>query len=137
MDLVAFGASPPSRQNPIKQTLPAREDDEPVRGNHDGRGCTEAMHWRTRCIDAATVACRHGIDPVLIHIAIERLDPAARVGKADRIAPPGGVGKRRDDNDIGARVEPAVVGDDSVLVMDVESTHVVAAQGGLIPTEAD
>ena len=28
-------------------------------------------------------------------------------------------------------------GNDSVLVMDVESIHVVAAQGGLIPTEAD
>ena len=56
MDLVAFGASPPSRQNPIKQTLPAREDDEPVRGNHDGRGCAEAMHRRTRRIDAAAVA---------------------------------------------------------------------------------
>jgi hypothetical protein len=94
------------------------------------------MHWWTRCIDAAAVAGRHGIDPVLIHIAIERLDPAARVGEADRIAPPGGVGKRRDDDDIGARVELAVVGDDSVLVVDVESTH-VAAQGGLIPTEAD
>jgi hypothetical protein len=69
--------------------------------------------------------------------AIKRLNPAARVGEADRIAPPGGVGKRRDDDDIGARVEPAVVGDDSVLVVDVESTHIVAAQGGLIPTEAD
>lgn len=99
-----------------------------IRWDHDIRRRGEAVCRATVGIDCSSIPGDDRIDPVVIHIAIKDLEPAAATRKADVAAPPGVVVETGDHDDIPALTfDPAVIGDDTVRVVDMESTHRIAA----------
>jgi len=109
-----------------------------VRGDHDIRRCRKAVCRTTVGIDGSSIPRSDRIHPVVIDIAVKDLEPVAATRESDVVVPPGVVVETRHHDDVPALTfDPAVIGDETVGVVDVESTHRIAAQSRLTPTQAD
>ena len=98
----------------------------------------EAVCRATVGIDCSSIPGDDRIHLVVIDIAVKDLEPSAATREADVVVPPGVVVETGYDDDVPALTfDPALIGDDTVGVVDVEGTHRIAAQRGLAPTQAD
>ena len=90
------------------------------------------------CGDAAAVAGCYWVHEIVVDVAVEDFGPGAGDWESDVVVVPGGFGERGHYDDILSRAfQPAVIGDHAVRVVDVEWIYVVAAQGWMIPAQAD
>src|SRR5208283_1641990 len=89
----------------------SRENDETICRNDNAGGSLQTMHGGSGCRDASVVTCNHGINPVVVNIAVEDLRPLARPGETHGVVVPGGFGKRGDNNHVLASAfQPAMKG---------------------------
>src|SRR5262245_54054432 len=89
--------------------------------NHYRGGLAEAVARRAGGDDRAAVAGRKRIDPVVVDVAVEDLEPLAGTGKPKVVRPPRGLTQCGDDDDVrGAAVDPAVKRDHTVLIVHVK-----------------
>src|SRR5437773_4364586 len=91
-------------------------------GGDDHRGRPRhAMQRRASGPNLASIAGRPGVHPVVVNVAVEDFEPTALAGEADFVVPPGLVAEIGNEDDIAAKAfEPAVEGDDAIVVMGVE-----------------
>src|SRR5271165_2465793 len=96
------------------------------------------MHRAAVGVDTAPVAGDDRIDPVVVDITVEDLEPAARPGEAQRVAPVGRLIQGRDHDYIAADpLHPALEGDHAVRIMDVKDVDSLPAERWLMSAQGD
>ncbi len=83
---------------------------------------------RVRDDDSPAIADHAGIDPVLVHVAVEDLAPLPAAGEADAIAEPVEGRQMHDHNHVVAfSLHPAMKRQHSVLIVRVHGAKSLAA----------
>ena len=96
------------------------------------------MHWGPVGVDAPAIARDDRVDPVVVHVAVEDLQPMARPGESDRVGPVRRLVQAGGHHYVAARADdPSLEGDHPVGVVDVEDVDRLAAQGRLMPAQGD
>src|SRR5271165_4322596 len=98
----------------------------------------QAVYRAAADIDGSAVADCERIDPIVIDVAVEEFGPATIPGEAELVAEERVVVEARHDDDVETlALDPAVKGDDPIVVVRVVSVDRLAAQSGLIPAQTD
>ena len=88
--------------------------------------------------DSSSIARDHGINPVVINVAVEDFNPPPSEREPDRVVVPGRLGESsNDDNIIPCALQPSVECNDAILVVDVKCVDIVTAQSRLVPSQTD
>src|SRR5262245_12447259 len=113
---------------PVRLVLRS-EDENRVCWNHNRRRLRETVaRWAGRR-NRAAVSGGERIHPVVVHVAVEDLEPLSGPGEAEVVRPPGRLAQGRDNDDVdGATVDPTVARDHAILVVHVKGIEPIAAQ---------
>ncbi len=76
----------------------------------------------------SSIARYHGIDPVVIDVAVENLNPRSRIRESNRVVVPSCLGKRCNYNYVFPRaLKPSMKSNDAVLVVHMECVHILTS----------
>ena len=86
------------------------------------------MFRRSAHVDLASVSGDVWVNPVIVNVTVENLEPFPRARKSELIWPPGLLAEANHNYDVIANsVEPAMKGKDPIIIVDVVDVDAVAA----------
>src|SRR5438477_6120671 len=118
--------------------LSPRENQHAVSGQHQRGGMAETMQRCRLRENAPAIAHDAGIDPVLVDVAVKDFTPLAAIREPDPI-PELVDGRKMHDHQhvVSFAFDPALEGEDAILVVDVHNAKSLAAQAGIAPAQVD
>lgn len=89
------------------------------------------MHGWTAGVHRAAIPGDEGIDPVVVDVAVEHLQPAPRPRAANIVVVPGPfVQSAHDDNIVSDTFHPTLEGENAVVIVDVKDGTAFATKAG-------
>src|SRR6516225_5340090 len=114
------------------------EHHESISRNHDTRRGRHPIERTAVGVNLSAVAGDNGVDPIVVHVAIEDFQPLSRARKAYLITPPGRIIQAGDDDDVASNTfEPPMKGNHAAHIMNVVDMNHFAPQRGLMAAERD
>ena len=114
------------------------ENHKSIGGYRDASRGGQSVQRRSGSFNCAAVAGHHRIHPVIIDVAIENLEPRSVCRKSNLIVVPVPIIESGNHHDIVSDTfDPALEGDHTVLIMDVEDVATLPTECWLTLAKAD